>query len=129
MPHKFVYLKNKLMNKDFKNVTESDIKYQMLPFEDLYDIYANSKCVVDVENRGQHGLTMRSIEIIGLKRKFITTNQDIKNYDFYNENNILVIDRSAPILDMDFFKRPYEELDEEIYKKYSIKNWILEVLK
>lgn len=129
MPHKLVYMKNKLMNKEFKNVTEADVNYQMLPFEKLYETYANSKCVVDVENRGQHGLTMRSIEIIGLKRKFITTNQDIKNYDFYNENNILVINRNNPILDMEFFERPYEELDEELYKKYSIKNWILEVLK
>lgn len=129
MPHKLVYMKNKLMNKEFKNVTEADVNYQMLPFEKLYETYANSRCVVDVENRGQHGLTMRSIEIIGLKRKFITTNQDIKNYDFYNENNILVIDRNDPKLDMEFFERPYEELDDELYKKYSIKNWILEVLK
>lgn len=129
MPHKLVYMMNKLMNKYFKNVKGTDISYQMLPFDKLYQIYANSRCVVDVENRGQHGLTMRSIEIIGLKRKFITTNQDIKNYDFYNENNILVIDRNNPKLDMEFFERPYEELDEAIYKKYSIKNWILEVLK
>ena len=47
------------------------------------------RCVVDVENPGQHGLTMRSIEIIGLKRKFITTNPDIVNYDFYNSNNMI----------------------------------------
>lgn len=129
MPHKLVYLKNKLINKEFKNVTEADICYQMMPLEKLYQTYANSRCVVDVENKGQHGLTMRSIEIIGLRRKFITTNQDIKNYDFYNANNILVIDRNNPKLAMDFFERPYEELDEELYKKYSIKNWILEVLK
>ena len=72
---------------------------------------------------------MRSIEILGLKRKFITTNEDIVNYDFYNPRNILVIKRDDPQLDMDFFYTPYEELSEEVYKKYSLENWILEVLK
>lgn len=129
MPHKLVFLKNRLSNPNFKNVEESDVHYEMLPFETLYQTYADSRCVMDVENRGQHGLTMRSIEILGLKRKFITTNKDIVNYDFYNTNNILVIDRENPIVDMDWFKRPYEELDKSIYEKYSLKNWLLEVLK
>ena len=64
-----------------------------------------------------------------MKRKFITTNKDIVNYDFYNSNNILVIDRKNPIIDFDFLMTPYEELDENIYYKYSLENWILEVLK
>ena len=71
---------------------------------------------------------MRSIEIIGLRRKFITTNRDIVNYDFYNPNNILVLDRKNSIVDMSFFDKPYEMLPDEIYEKYSLRNWILEVL-
>ena len=129
MPHYLVFLKNKLLNRDFKGVKKKEIHFKMIPFEKLYKIYANSKCVVDVENPGQHGLTMRSIEIIGLKRKFITTNADIVNYDFYNPNNILVIDRKNPVVDMSFFEKPYEELPKEIYEKYSLKSWILEVLR
>ena len=49
--------------------------------------------------------------------------------DSYNPRNILVIKRDDPQLDMDFFYTPYEELSEEVYKKYSLENWILEVLK
>ena len=128
MPHNLVFWLNKFKNPGFKGVKKSDISFKMLPFEMLYRTYANSKCVVDVENPGQHGLTMRSIEIIGLKRKFITTNADIVNYDFYNPSNILVIDRKKPVVDMAFFTKPYEPLPTELYEKYSLKNWILEVL-
>ena len=74
-------------------------------------------------------MTMRTIEILGLKRKLITTNKDIVNYDFYNSNNILVIDRDNPKFDISFIEKPYIELKEEIYKKYSLENWILEILK
>ena len=129
VPHQLVFLKNKLLNRDFKEVKPSDVQFKMLPFERLYDYYANSRCIVDVENPHQHGLTMRSIEILGLRRKFITTNKDIVNYDFYNDNNILVIDRKNPTVDFSFFDKPYEILDEELYKKYGLSNWILEVLK
>lgn len=129
MPHIFVFFINKMINKDFKNVTSKEINYRMVPFEKLYKVYAKSKCIVDVENPGQHGLTMRSIEMLGLRRKFITTNKDIVNYDFYNSNNILVIDRNDPVIDFSFFQKPYETLASEIYEKYSLSNWIVEVLK
>lgn len=128
IPHPLVFLKNKISNKDFKNVHSKDIEYRMLPFNELYKTYSDSKCVVDVENPGQHGLTMRSIEIIGLKRKLITTNADIANYDFYNQNNILIIDRNNPIVDMSFFDKPYQEISKELYEKYSLKQWIINVL-
>lgn len=129
LPYKLIYLKNKLFNREFTDVNADDIHYSKIPFEKLYAIYADSRCIADVENRGQHGLTMRSIEILGLRRKFITTNKDIVNYDFYNPSNILVIDRDNPQPDMEWFNKPYEPLSEEIYQKYSIGNWFLEVFK
>lgn len=129
IPHRLVFLKNKLFNRNYKHVKISDVHFQMMPLEKLYRIYADSKCVIDVENASQHGLTMRSMEILGLRKKFITTNKDIINYDFYNPNNILVLDRKNPVIDMSFFQKPYEMLDEQIYRKYSLENWILEVLK
>ena len=129
MPHPLIFLFNKLTNKDFKNVRKQDIHFTMIPFEKLYKIYGKSRCILDVENPGQHGLTMRSIETLGLKKKFITTNQDIVNYDFYNSNNVLVIERNNPQIDIKFFTIPYEALDDKKYEKYSLSNWIRELLR
>ncbi len=128
MPHLLVYLKNKIGNKNFKNVKISDIKFQMMPFEKMYQIYAYSECVMDVENAGQHGLTMRSIEMVGLRKKLITTNRDIVNYDFYHPDNILILDRENPVADRNFFEKPYKVLEEEIYRKYSLSSWLTEIL-
>ncbi len=129
IPHPLVFLYNKCFIKDFKNVRVSDIRFRTMPFKRLYQIYNDSKCIIDIENINQHGLTMRNIEILGLKRKLITTNKDIVNYDFFNENNIFILDRNNPIIDISFLEKPYVMLNEDIYKKYSLKNWIIEVLK
>ena len=48
-------------------------------------------------------------------------------YDFYNENNILIY--SEPIdLNSPFFKNEYEELSDEMYEKYSLKNWLITMI-
>lgn len=129
LPHIFVYYYNKLLNKNYKNVAKKDIHFKKLPFEKVYEIYDTAKCVIDIESAKQCGLTMRTIEMIGLRKKLITTNKDIVNYDFYHENNILVVDRENFVLDEAFIEKPYHEFDEKLYEKYSLSHWLLEVLK
>ena len=54
---------------------------------------------------------MRTIEIaLGMRKKSITTNLDIKEYDFYDKNNILIIDRKNPIINKEFLETNYHEL-------------------
>lgn len=129
MPHRLIFLLNKLRNPNFKGVSQEDVHFETLPFQQVYDIYSRSRCVMDIESATQSGLTMRSIEMVGLKRKFITTNKDIVNYDFYHPNNIFVADRNNFVIDEEFFRKPYVELDPKIYEKYALSSWILQVLK
>ena len=56
--------------------------------------------------------------------KLITTNKDIKNYDFYNPNNIFVWDENTKEIPDSFFELQYQELPKEIFEKYSLKTWI-----
>lgn len=128
LPHKLVYFYNKIFNKHYKGINDKKIHYEMLPLTDAYRMYGKSKCVMDIESSTQTGLTMRTIEMIGLRKKLVTTNKDIVNYDFYNENNIMVVDRKKFEIDNEFFNKPYINLDEEIYEKYSLRNWIINVL-
>lgn len=95
---------------------------------EIADIVNQSKSVLDIQHPNQTGLTMRTIEMIGMNKKLITTNASIVNYDFYNKKNILIIDRDNPQIDVSFFSTPYEKLNPEIYQKYSLSSWILDVL-
>jgi len=91
--------------------------------DQIIKIFEDSKYILDAPQKGQTGLTIRTIECLGAKKKLITTNKDIINYDFYNENNILVFDGEIN-KDSPFFVNEYEDIDAYIYEKYSLKNWL-----
>ena len=89
---------------------------------------SQSKVLLDINRSGQTGLTFRVFESLGLQKKLITTNSDIKNYDFYNPNNIFVINERSPEVPVTFFENEYEKIPEEIYKKYTLNGWVSTVL-
>lgn len=126
---RMLYLYYRLYNVNFRHSKMSDFNYKPLPTEDLVNYIAQSKVVLDIHSPHQSGLTMRTIETLGAKRKLITTNQDIVEYDFFNPSNILIIDRINPVINEDFFSRPYEQIDDAIYYKYSISGWIEQIFK
>lgn len=91
---------------------------------EIRDVFLNSKAVIDIQHPEQTGLTMRSIEMLGLNKKLITTNVDIRNYDFFNGNNIVVINRSNPSVPDDFIDANYIKPNGNVVSKYSIQSWL-----
>jgi hypothetical protein len=62
-------------------------------------------------------------------KKIITTNQWIHNFDFYNPEQILIINRDNPSISMNFLKTdlPPMRLCESI-KGSRIDNWVDRIL-
>jgi hypothetical protein len=87
-----------------------------------------AKSILDIAHPMQTGLTMRTIEMVGMQKKIITTNSDIINYEFYHPNNILIIDREIPTLDLSFLESDYCQISFEIREKYSISNWLIKMI-
>ena len=122
---KKIYFFRKIFDKRLKNAKIEDFHFKSLAHEEIINISEKSKAILDIQRDIQSGLTMRTIEIaLGMRKKLITTNLDIKEYDFYDKNNILIIDRKNPIINKEFLETNYHELNEKIYQEYSIKNWI-----
>lgn len=89
--------------------------------------HTNTKVILDLPHPLQNGLTMRTIEAIGANKKLITTNEDIKNYDFYDEDNICILDKENITIEKDFFEKPYKKISKDIKNKYSLDSWIEDV--
>lgn len=120
----YAYIKNIIFNKNFNNFKELGYTYKSLTVEEIIELYKKSKIIIDIQALGQKGLTMRMIECLGAQKKIITTNENISNKDFYDEKNILIIDRENININMEFIKKEYEPIDETLYKKYSLDAWI-----
>ena len=91
-----VFIYKMLFEKGFSRIPHSDISYEPLSRKDLLDLIYNSNTILDIHHPKQTGLTQRPFEALGAGKKLITTNTSIKEYDFYHENNILIIDRKKP---------------------------------
>ena len=127
MPSGLKYVYQTITDPLFKEAKWKEFKHEKLTSNEMMDVLSHSKCVLDSPQEGQTGLTVRSIECLGAKRKLITMNEDIKNYDFYNENNILIYKDDLD-LNCDFFKTDYQDVPEDVYEKYSLHHWARTIL-
>lgn len=125
-PYKFIVKTEKKI--DNKGLLE--IISESIPLNDVKTYIQKSKCMLDLAVIHKHqGLTFRVFEAMGLNKKIITNNKDIINYDFYNPQNILVINTENPVISNHFLNSPYDPVPESIYKKYTLKSWIRTVFK
>lgn len=90
----------------------------------IFDFYKRTRTILDLMRVGQTGLSFRVFEAMALQKKIITNNVAIKDYDFYNPNNILVLNDDFSNLTMDFLQSPYQEIPNEIYTKYTLDSWV-----
>ena len=114
--------KNQLIKPFSKNkivFTRKRINHENLP-----EFYKRTKVILDLMRKNQYGLSFRVFEAMALEKKIITDNEKIKNYDFYNPNNILVLNKDFSNITKEFFETPYQSLPEGIYKKYTLEKWV-----
>ena len=88
-------------------------------------ILSESKVILDFVNSNQNGLSLRCMESIFFSKKLITNNSYIKEYDFYNKNNILILDNKKSINKIkEFINTPYKSIDKEMINYYDYSSWI-----
>lgn len=130
---KLLYFRKKIMDKSFRYTKINDFKYTPLTKKDVLKQMKECIAVLDIQHPSQNGLTMRCIETLGAQRKLITTNQDIKEYDFYNASNVLILDRKASLKEnilkiSDFVYKPFVPITSTLYEQYSLKSWLTKIL-
>lgn len=123
----FIYTYYKATKKEFRDTHLQDFKYSSLSSNKISEIISDSRIVIDIQHPKQTGLTMRTLEMVGMGKKLMTTNSDIKQYDFYKSDNVTVIDRNNVKFPEDLTKE-YRPLSKELYHKYSLEQWACEVI-
>lgn len=126
-PSRLVYFYRKIKSTEFKKAHYNEFHYNRLTDKEMTKLITHSKCIIDSSQDGQSGLTIRVLEALGAKRKLITYNNDIINYDFYKPENIYVYKNDIDTHNV-FFRKPYIDIDDSIYNKYSLRNWLRKII-
>jgi hypothetical protein len=110
--------KDRKLNKNLTFVNKN------IPYDQVLFKIENTEIMIDIVRKNQSGLSFRVFESLAYQKKLIITNPSIKNYAFYNPNNILIIDEDNPQIPISFLEAKYEPLDDSIYNQFTIKTWV-----
>lgn len=115
-------LRNFFSNRLPSNIIE--LRNTTVGSNEVLQEYQRSKVIVDLMREGQEGLSFRIFEAMAMEKKIITDNANIRNYDFYDPRNILILEKDFNNLDQSFFDTPYYKLPHKIYARYTLNKWV-----
>ncbi len=92
--------------------------------KDWDDIVSRSGAILDVQHPDQGGLTIRTLESLALGFKVVTTDPSIRDYAFYNSEQILLIDRHNPDIDPHFLSKPNDFTVHPKIQELELTPWL-----
>ena len=119
----------KLLGKKYysnKELSENDLfTTKTLTPDEFRRTIQESKTILDVQAPNQDGLTARFMWALGLGKKIMTFNWNVKRYPFYSPEQILVLDNNfdeiKSFIESD---KAISEEKRELIDKYRIDNWL-----
>lgn len=95
----------------------------LIPYKEVRKEIVKSRAILEINKENQSGLTLRSLESLFYRKKLITNNISIMNYNFYNQDNIFIIGKDN-IDELDIFvNRKYNNSADEYIKEYDLEKW------
>jgi hypothetical protein len=119
----------KLKNVFSSKISGMELRKNRIEQGDLKKLYSQTQAILDLVRDNQSGLSFRVFEAMAFQKKLITNNKNIVHYNFYNPNNILVLENEKYVFDKSFFDTNYEPLSDKIYYQYTLDNWVKTVFK
>jgi hypothetical protein len=105
-------------------VNKRHIHFEPISLSRTVALIERSKSILDLNYTGQKSLSMRAFEAMASKTKYITTNEEVKKYDFYNKNNIFVFSFDKISITKDFLDSPFEDVSTDVLERYSVERLV-----
>lgn len=95
-----------------------------ISYDEVIKCVKRSRAILDIYQEFQSGLSQRPFEALFYNKKLITNNKHLLKADFYNKNNIYLIQDFQLEGIEEFMELPYIDIPEEVKKKYTFESWI-----
>lgn len=97
---------------------------EKLTYPQYLDRLAHTRCVIDICQQGQTGLTRRPLEALFYNKKLLTNNPEIARYDFYRPQNVFILGKDPIERLRAFIESPLAEVPEPVRAAYDVNEWI-----
>lgn len=105
---------------NIKLISNSDF----VPYYKVCEDIACSRAILEINQSGQAGYTLRALESLFFKKKLITNNKMIINEPFYCKENIFILGRDELASLTKFINSPYNDKFDNLRKEYDVNTWI-----
>lgn len=97
---------------------------KLVPYEDALNMIRQSDCILEILQKKQSGMTLRTLEAVFLGKKLITNNKEIINSPIYFKNNIYIIDNNEQRTIKEFIQTPMMPIPSAVIDSFDIEHWI-----
>ena len=108
-------------------VSYKRMQFKPMSYLENVEIVRKSKCILDIVYSEQSGLSPRPYEAMAANRKYITNNAEVMKYDFYDPDNILVVNLECINIPKEFLFSDFKPVDPSILYRYSLPGFVDEV--
>ena len=96
-----------------------------VPYAEILQNIQQSGALLELISNGQTGLTQRAYEALFFGKKLITSSDEIKKYDFYVEQNVLVMDEATDCETIhQFIRTSMLGIGDDLRKRYTLNGWL-----
>lgn len=97
---------------------------EYISYEENLRYVARSRCIVDIYQKGQSGITRRPVEALFYNKKLLTNNSEIRNYDFFHPNNIFILEGEDFEKIPTFMEKTVYVQSDSLKARYDVSSWL-----
>lgn len=97
---------------------------EQISYRQNVDYVVQSRCLIELVQPGQTGITLRALEALFYQRKLITNCRAISSLPFYRPENILVWDCQDAAAIQHFLSTPITAVPADIANRYTFNSWL-----
>lgn len=117
-------LKQRMTSLGIKTNIELISNNNFIPYYKVCENISCSKAILEINQNGQTGYTLRALESLFFNKKLITNNKAIVNEPFYCKENIFVLGIDKIDKLTEFINSPYNDKFNNLKEQYNVNTWI-----
>lgn len=119
----------KLVSRKVRHVPRRAVETRALSRDEVVDVMKRSRVVIDMQRKGQYGLTMRTFEALATGAALVTSNSEISEEPFFDPSRILVVPRDpdairAAQVQAFVAAQPASGAPPGGFEQHSLRSWV-----